>query len=342
MKIVLLLLLIIKGLFGDESFPPLVNNSKGPNLSGAEFNPGPNKRINFDYVYPPNKEIDYYASKGFGMIRLPFDISRVYPQVYSPLNLSEIIAMRLTVDHILTRGMRVILDPHNYGYIYDNRTQQKRLIGVDDEATKLFEDFWSRMGSMFLNYPNVWYGLMNEPHEQTAQQWYQGALPAIQALRKSGANQTILIPGTAYSGAHSWISSGNADVWKEFNQDPMNNFVFEMHQYLDEDSSGTHNTCIPNSFQALQSATNWLNQFHFKGFLAEFGWSIDSNCMTQGQLFMDFLSNNSNVWTGWTWWCGGPWYPKDYMFLLDPLNFTQPFVDRPQMSILLNHLNSTS
>jgi len=53
MKIVLLLLLIIKGLFGDESFPPLVNNSKGPNLSGAEFNPGPNKRINFDYVYPP-------------------------------------------------------------------------------------------------------------------------------------------------------------------------------------------------------------------------------------------------------------------------------------------------
>ena len=106
--------------------PKLSNNSKGPNLSGAEFNPGSGKRYGYDYIYPTTKEIDYYASKGFGIIRMPFDLTRVYPIPYQELNTTEIIYMRLTVDHCLSRGMKVILDPHNYGFIYDSRTQTKR------------------------------------------------------------------------------------------------------------------------------------------------------------------------------------------------------------------------
>ena len=319
-------------------FAPLANNTKGPNLSGAEFNPGPGKRINFDYTYPPTKEIDYYASKGFGMIRLPFDISRVYPVPYAPLNITEIIYMRLTIDHCLAKGIYVILDPHNYGLIYDGRTGQKLQIGTDPEGTKLFADFWGRMGAMYKNYPNVFFGLMNEPNQQTAEQWHTGAIPAIKAIRAANATQTILIPGTAWSGAHSWNSSGNAAVWAGFKEDPENNFAFEMHQYLDSDSSGTHNVCISNSSAALEVATNWLVENKFRGFLAEFGWSVDSTCMTEGAKFMDYLTSYSNVWMGWTWWCGGPWYPSTYMFRLDPLSYTPPIIDRPQMATLLAHL----
>jgi endoglucanase len=321
-----------------KAFPPLANNTKGPNLSGAEFNSGPDKRINFDYVYPPNKEIDYYVSKGFGIMRLPFDISRAYPAAYSPLNINEIVYMRLTVDHALSKGLYVILDPHNFGSIYDNRTGERRQIGIDPEGTKLFADFWGRMGAMYKNYPNVFFGLMNEPNQQTAEQWYSGAVPAIKAIREAGANQTILIPGTGWSGAHTWNSTGNAAVWTGFKDDPKNNFAFEMHQYLDIDSSGTHNTCVANASQTLEVATNWLVKNNFKGFLAEFGWSNDTNCMNEGSAFMDHLSANSNVWIGWTWWCGGPWYPSSYMFDLDPVNYTAPIVDRPQMAILLAHL----
>lgn len=40
----------------------------GPNLSGAEFNPGPDKRYSYDYIYPSTDEIDYYSFKGFGII----------------------------------------------------------------------------------------------------------------------------------------------------------------------------------------------------------------------------------------------------------------------------------
>jgi endoglucanase len=316
----------------------LANNTKGPNLSGAEFNPGPEKRVNFDYVYPSSQQIDYYASKGFGIIRLPFDISRVYPTPYSSLNITEIIYMRLTVDHILSRGMYVILDPHNFGTIYDGRTGQRVQIGIDPEGTKLFADFWGRMGAMYKNYPNVFFGLMNEPNQQTAEQWYTGAVPAIKAIRDAGATQTILIPGTGWSGAHTWNSTGNAAVWAGFKGDPQNNFAFEMHQYLDIDSSGTHNTCIANSSASLEVATDWLVTNKFKGFLGEFGWSVDPSCTKEGPALLDYISAHSNVWMGWTWWCGGLWYPSNYMFKLDPLSFTPPIVDRPQMAVLLAHL----
>ncbi|CAF1359140.1 unnamed protein product [Adineta steineri] len=320
------------------SIPTLINNFKGPNLSGGEFNSGIGKRYGYDYIYPSTREIDYYVSEGFGIIRMPFDMTRAYPVPYSLLNMTEMNYMKTVVDYCLSKGMHVILDPHNYGVIYDSRTGVQRLIGVDVEGTNLFADFWARMGALYMNYPNVLFGLMNEPNTQSAVQWYTGAIPSIQAIRAVGATQLILIPGTSWTGAHSWVSSGNAAAWNGFNGDPMNNFVFEMHQYLDSDSSGTHPTCGTNCFTSLQAATAWLATNGFKGFLGEFAWSNDSSCTNEGPAFLDYLSNYSNVWMGWTWWCGGPWYPSTYMFMLDPISFTAPIINRPQMALLLQHL----
>ena len=315
-----------------------MNNYKGPNLSGAEFNSGPGKRYGYDYIYPNTNEIDYYASKGFGIIRMPFDMTRVYPIPYSSLDTNEIGHMKPVVDYCLSKGMKVLLDPHNYGFIYDNRTGKKLEIGTDVEGTNLFADFWGRMAQLYKNYTNVVFGLMNEPHQQTALQWYTGAIKAIKAIRDAGATQIILIPGTGWTGAHSWVKNGNAQVWTGFKGDPLNNFVFEMHQYLDSDSSGTHKNCITNASSSLVAATNWLSTNKYKGFLGEFGWSTDPSCTDEGPSFLDYISSHSDVWIGWTWWCGGPWYPWTYMYMLDPIDFIQPILDRPQMSVLLKHL----
>jgi endoglucanase len=179
---------------------------------------------------------------------------------------------------------------------------------------------------------------MNEPHKQNASQWYDGAVPAIKSIRDAGATQTILIPGTFYSGAHAWNSSKNAQVWSGFKGDPLNNFVFEMHQYLDSDSSGTHKQCKINASHSLIGATEWLIQNKFKGFLGEFGWSTDQSCDNESLAFMDYLSSNSNAWLGWTWWCGGPWYRWSYMYMLDPIDYIQPILDKPQMAILETHI----
>ncbi len=70
-----IVLICLSNLEYDVSFPPLINNTKGQNLSGAEFNSGPDKRYSFDYIYPSTTKIDYYASKSFDIFRMPFDIS---------------------------------------------------------------------------------------------------------------------------------------------------------------------------------------------------------------------------------------------------------------------------
>jgi endoglucanase len=321
-----------------KTIPTLVNNHKGPNLSGAEFSPGSGKECGHDYIYPNTTQMDYYASKGFGIVRMPFDIARAYPIPYSALGEKEMGYMKPSVDYLLSKGMRVILDPHNYGFIYDNRTGAQREIGVDQEGTNMFADFWGRMATMYKDYPNVVFGLMNEPHQQTAAQWYSGAVPAIKAIRAAGATQLILIPGTSWTGAWTWNSSGNAAAWAGFNDDPLNNFAFEMHQYLDYDGSGTHEACVANSSHRVEVATAWLAANKFKGFLGEFGFTADPSCAHEGPGLLDHLSANPDVWMGWTYWCAGLWFPSNYMFLLDPLSFAPPIVDRPQMPILLAHL----
>src|SRR5690348_8431568 len=41
----------------------------GVNLAGGEFGNG--NRLNRDYVYPSVKQVDYYASRGFRLLRIP-------------------------------------------------------------------------------------------------------------------------------------------------------------------------------------------------------------------------------------------------------------------------------
>lgn len=320
-----------------STIPKLVNNYKGPNIAGGEYSPGPGKTYGHDYIYANTSQIDYYAFKGFGIIRLPFDIARIYSVPYSPLNITELEYMNPTIDYCLSKGMRVILDPHNYGYIYDNRTGSEREIGTDPEATNMFADFWGRMASVYKNYSNVVFGLMNEPHNQTAAAWYSGAVPAIKAIRAVGATQLILIPGTSWTGAWRWNSSGNAVVWAGFAGDPMNNFAFDMHQYLD-DGSGHYNSCMTNSSHRLEFATEWLITNKFKGFLSEFAWGNDPSCINEGPPMLDYVSANADVWMGWSWWCSGLWVRSDYIYMLDPISFEPPYIDRPQMAVLLSHI----
>ena len=225
-----------------------VGNLDGVNLSGAELNPGPGKRLNFDYTYPNSSEISYFASKGFGVIRLPFDLTRLYPKPDAELASDQLAQIRTIVADAASHGMRVILDPHNYGSIYDARTGANRLIGADEEGTRLFADFWRRAVTAFRGSPNVIFGLMNEPHGQTALQWRAGANAAVTAIRAGGATQLILIPGTDYTGAHSWTAAnGNGAAWSGYHGDPLDNFAFEMHQYLDSNSSGASPVCTPNA-----------------------------------------------------------------------------------------------
>ena len=322
-----------------------ISNLDGVNLSGAELNPGPGKRLHYDYTYPNSSEVSYFASNGFGVIRLPFDLTRLYPKPDADLANDQLTEIRAIVADAASHGMRVILDPHNYGSIYDARIDANRLIGADDEGTRLFADFWRRAATAFRSSPNVIFGLMNEPHGQTPLQWRAGAGAAVTAIRAGGAKQLILIPGVDYTGAHSWtVANGNGAAWSGYHGDPLDNFAFEMHQYLDGNSSGTSPVCTPGAgMTRLAAATEWLERNEAKGFLAEFGWSVDPSCRREGEDLMSVLNRNRATWIGWTWWAAGPWWPPDYPFLLDPKKDVgasgERLEDREQMRTLKRALH---
>src|SRR5215510_5544092 len=54
--------------------------------------------------------------------------------------------------------------------------------------------------------------------------------------------------------------------------DPMNNFAFDVHQYLDSDGSGSHTNIVSETvgLERLTNFTAWLKQNNRKGFLGEF------------------------------------------------------------------------
>jgi endoglucanase len=123
--------------------------------------------------------------------------------------------------------------------------------------------------------------------------------------------------------------------------DPGNNFAFDVHQYLDPDGSGTSSTITNNDptigVQRLTAFTQWLHANNRRGFLGEFavaGSTVGTGSSQIGdetlQNMLGHVAANNDVWLGWTWWSGGPWWPSNYMFLLDPANGQ----DKPQMAVL--------
>lgn len=310
----------------------------GVNLAAAEF--GKEGELGKKYVYPNDKEFQYFAGKGFKIVRIPFKWERVQPELrgeFDPANIAEI-------DRCVTQanaaGLVVLLDVHNYGGRKVPGQEKGVAIGMDPALTKEdFNDLWVRFSNRYKGNPMVWFGLMNEPHKVPAKINAENMQAVVNAIRATGATNKILVPGTSYTGAHSWIKSGNAESFNNF-KDSGNNFAFEVHQYLDKDSSGTHPQSVPGAGTKTMAAfTAWAKQHHYKAFLGEFGWAIDPASQKEGDDILSFMDRNKDVFIGYSYWAAGPWWPGTYMYTVEPegLKVGTP-VDRPQMSVLTKHL----
>ena len=179
----------------------------GVNLAGAEFGPpydtsghltGRNVPGVFgtDYIYPTHTEIDYYASKGMSVIRLPFLWERLQHTENGSLDATELGRLDDVVNYATGKGLKIEIEPHDYGYGFG------ALIGSAQAPNSAFADLWGKIALHFQPNPNVIFGLMNEPHDQPASDWLGSANAAIAAIRNAGAvSQEILVPGTYWDGA---------------------------------------------------------------------------------------------------------------------------------------------
>ena len=295
--------------------PPGTLQLVGVNLSGLEFGgPALPGILNTDYVEPTHAEIDYYASEGMNVIRLPFDWERLQPVQGGPLDKTYLALLDNVVDYAASKGIKVDLDVHNYGVAYGNA------IGSAGTPDSSFNNLWSQLATHYAGSSNVMFGLMNEPYQQTATQWLTAANGAIAAIRSAGATQEILVSGTHVDGGSSWTTTDNASVMDGV-VDPGMNFAFEIHQYLDADGSGTATSVVSPTIgvERLTAVTQWAQATGNHLFLGEFGSGSDAASLTATQNMLTYMAQNTDVWQGATEWGGGPWW-GNYGFATDPTN----------------------
>jgi len=295
----------------------------GVGLSGGEFNEDPQHPeaaiLNQDYVYPTHSEFDYYSSIGMNTIRLITSWERLQPTQNGPLDAFQMSKVDDLVNYAAKDNLNVVIDNHNYGYRnQDPNRNGGDLIGSSNVPSSALANFWSQVATRYVNDPNVIYGIMNEPHDQTPQAEAAINQDSINAIRATGSTQEILVPGTYFTAASSWVTSGNAAAEATVT-DPGHNMAFELHQYLDADQSGTHNTVVSPTIgpEWLADATAWAAATGNRLFLGEIGAASDPASLTALKNTLDFVQQNSNVWQGVTYFGSGPWY-GGYMFGTDP------------------------
>lgn len=298
---------------------------RGINLSGAEFGE-PAGVVGTDYVYPSNATIDYFAKKGFTSVRLPFRWERLQPKLRGELDADELGRLKDSVARLKAVGLRVVLDPHNYARYRD------AVIGSAEVSSDDFADFWGRLARQFANDPDVTFGLMNEPHDMPAEQWLDAANAALARIRGERADNLVLVPGTAWTGAHSWqggyYGTPNAEVMLGV-VDPVDNFAYEVHQYFDDDFSGTKETCsrAADAVAAIETFTRWLREHGKRGYLGEFGVPRDAACISALADMVAVVEGSRDLWVGWAYWVAGDWWPESEALNIQPTEQG----DRPQL-----------
>lgn len=281
----------------------------GVNESGAEWaasklpgTPGT------DYTWPEPSKIQILRNAGMNIFRAPFLMERLVPNnMTSPPNSTYLADLKKTVIFITESGAYAIVDPHNYGRYY----------GHIITSTSDFKTFWETVAAQFASNEKVIFDTNNEYHDMDQALVLDLNQAAIDGIRAAGANtQFIFVEGNAWTGAWTWTD--NNDNMKNL-ADTQDKIVYEMHQYLDVDGSGTHETCVNSTIGAerLQSATTWLKRNNKKGFIGEFAGCVNLVCESAVEGMLSFMSENSDVWMGIEWWAAGPWWGS-YMYSIEP------------------------
>lgn len=310
----------------------------GVNLAGAEFyhkKMDGDGRFNVDYHYPTTAELDYWHSKGMDLIRLPFKWERLQREVEGPLSADELDYIRYLLREADSRGMKILLDMHNYGR--RNYMGANRIIG-DTLQPSHFGQAWAEIARNLKDEPGLYgYGLCNEPHDMLeSTPWVEIAQTAIDSIRGVDRRTAIVVAGNTWSSAERWndINQGLENL-----QDPNDNLIFEAHCYFDSDASGIYRKGYDEEgayptigVDRVRPFVDWLKRHGKRGMVGEYGVPGDDprwlECL---DIFLDFLAENG---VEGTYWAAGARWNKYILGVHPEENYT---VDRPQTSVLTKY-----
>ena len=137
---------------------------------------------------------------------------------------------------------------------------------------------------------------MNEPHDiPNLTTWAATVQKAVTAIRHASATtQTILLPGTDFTGAQTFVSNGSArNLSTVHNPDGSNtSLVFDVHKYLDVDGSGTHTECVSDHVSdSFEPLAKFLRAEGRMAMLSETGGGNDTSVKSPAYP-LSYLSTN--------------------------------------------------
>ncbi|KAI6856552.1 Endoglucanase [Hortaea werneckii] len=219
-----------------------------------------------------------------------------------------------------------ILDVHNYA------RWNGQIIGQGGPTNEEFASLWSQLATKYADNDKVVFGVMNEPHDVDIDSWADSVQAAVTAIRKAGAtSQKILLPGNDWTHASMSVSDGSAAALNKItNEDgSTDNLIFDVHQYLDSDGSGTHTECTTSNADTFKSFGDWLRENNRQAMLTETGGGPNADsCLTNLCEQFEVLNNYSDVYLGWTGWAAGAFAPS-YEISETPSGSPGSYTDQP-------------
>lgn len=206
------------------------------------------------------------------------------------------------VQGCLATGALCLIDLHNYAR-WDGK-----IVGQGGPTNAQFADVWSKLATKYKSEANVIFGLMNEPHDLDMTIWAESCQAAVTAIRKAGAtSQMILLPGTDFTSAGAFATKSGPALLKVKDSDgTTSKLIFDVHRYLDADSSGTTTECVSDHVEeSFIPLAKWLRTNKRQAILSEIGGGNVVSCEKYVCAALASLNTNSDVYLGYIGWSAG-------------------------------------
>lgn len=287
----------------------------GVNLACGDFGSEFPGEYNKHYTYPTDADLVYWQEKGLMLVRMPFRWERLQHEPFGPLSDADLSRVKEFVRAAEARGMKVLLDMHNYCRRLDGG--KERIIGTEELPYEAFGSFWRSMAREMQEFGNIYgYGLMNEPQGlPKGITWHRMAQTAIDSIRSVDNATPIVVGGYHWSSARRWQQL--SDNLKTL-VDPAQALIFEAHCYFDYDGSGTYKFTYEEEagspdcgVKAVRPFVEWLRKNKLRGLVGEYGIP-DNDPRWEKTLdkFLGYLQKNG---VNALYWASGPWWGDDVM-----------------------------
>jgi endoglucanase len=292
----------------------------GVNIAGFEFSvdTSGNRNVNGAQDISVNGTLQmqhFVTDLGLNAFRLPVAWQYLVNNVLGgPLDPAACAKYDKLVQGCLSSGAALcIVDVHNYA------RWNGGIVGQGGPTNDQFALIWAQLAGKYGAEPRIAFDIINEPHNLNITLWAATNNAVVAAIRKTVSSNMILLSGMDFASAGAFPkNSGPAMLGVKNPDGSTTGLIFNVHQYLDADYSGTNPECTYNNVDAFNYLAKWLRTNNRQAFVTETGGGNTASCATLLCQELDAINANSDVFVGVTVWSAGA-FSSTYMLSTVPV-----------------------